>query len=34
VGVERDGFNRRVIRADGASIGKDIRQILYANLNS
>ena len=34
VSVERDGFNRRVIRADGASIGKDIRQILYANLNS
>ena len=34
VSVERDGFNRRVMRADGASIGKDIRQILYANLNS
>ena len=29
VSVERDGFNPRVIRADGASKGKDIRQILY-----
>jgi len=34
VSVERDRFNRRVIRVDGTSIGKDIRQILYANLNS
>ncbi len=29
VSVERNGFNRRVIRADGASTGKDIRKILY-----
>jgi len=29
VSVERDGFNRRVIRADGASTGKDIRRVLY-----
>ncbi|MGC2761850.1 MAG: alkaline phosphatase family protein [Candidatus Binatus sp.] len=32
VNVERDGFNPRVIRADGASTAKDIRRILYANL--
>ena len=34
VSVECDGFNRRALRADGASIGKDIRRILYANLIS
>ena len=34
VSVELKGFNRRVIRADGTSIAKDIRQVLYANLSS
>ena len=34
VSVELKGFNRRAMRADGASLAKDIRQILYANLNS
>jgi len=32
--VELKGLNRRVIRADGTSIAKDIRQVLYANLSS
>ena len=32
--VELNGFNPRKLRADGASLAKDIRQILYANLNS
>jgi Type I phosphodiesterase / nucleotide pyrophosphatase len=32
--VELKGFNSRKLRADGTSLAKDIRQILYANLNS
>ncbi len=34
VSVEQKGFNSRKLNADGASIAKDIRKILYANLNS
>lgn len=34
VSVELKGFNSRKLRADGASIAKDIRKILYGNLNS
>ncbi len=34
VSVELKGFNSRKLRADGASIAKDIRKVLYANLNS
>ncbi len=34
VSVELKGFNRRVIRTDGTSIAKDIRQVLYANRSS
>jgi len=34
VSVELKGFNSRKLRADGTSLTKDIRQILYANLNS
>ncbi len=34
VSVELKGFNSRKLRADGKSIAKDIRKILYANLNS
>src|SRR5580692_8008713 len=33
VTVERKGFNPRKLRADGKSLAKDIRKILYANLN-
>jgi phosphonoacetate hydrolase len=34
VSVEMKGFNPRKLRADGASLAKDIRKILYASLNS
>ncbi len=34
VSVELKGFNSRKLRADGTSIAKDIRKVLYANLNS
>ena len=34
VSIELEGFNSRKLRADGTSLAKDIRQILYANLNS
>src|SRR3984957_12329326 len=34
VSAELKGFNSRKLRADGTSLAKDIRQILYANLNS
>ncbi len=34
VSVELKGFNSRKLRADGKSLAKDIRQILYANLDS
>ncbi len=34
VSVELKGFNSRKLRADGKSLGKDLRQILYANLNA
>jgi hypothetical protein len=34
VSVELKGFNSRKLRADGTSLAKKIRQILYANLNS
>ncbi len=34
VSVELKGFNSRKLKADGTSLAKDIRQILYANLNS
>lgn len=34
VRVEQFGFNGRAIRASGASLGKDIRAILYGNLSS
>jgi len=32
--VELKGFNTRKLKADGTSLAKNIRQILYANLNS
>jgi hypothetical protein len=32
--IELKGFNSRKLRADGTSLAKDIRKILYANLNS
>jgi Type I phosphodiesterase / nucleotide pyrophosphatase len=32
--IELKGFNSRKLRADGTSLAKNIRQILYANLNS
>ncbi len=31
VSIELKGFNTRKLRADGTSLAKDIRQILYAN---
>src|SRR5271163_1333724 len=34
ISVELKGFNSRKLRADGTSLAKDIRQILYANLDS
>jgi hypothetical protein len=34
VSIELKGFNSRKLRADGTSLAKNIRQILYANLNS
>jgi predicted AlkP superfamily pyrophosphatase or phosphodiesterase len=34
VSVELKGFNSRKLRADGTSLAKNLRQILYANLNS
>ncbi len=34
VSIELKGFNSRKLRADGTSLAKDIRKILYANLNS
>jgi phosphonoacetate hydrolase len=34
VTVEQSGFNSRKLGADGRSVAKDIRQILYAHLNS
>jgi len=34
VSVELKGFNSRKLRADGSSLAKDIRKILYASLNS
>jgi phosphonoacetate hydrolase len=34
VSVELKGYNSRKLRADGTSLGKDIRKILYPNLNS
>ena len=34
ISVELKGFNSRKLRADGTSLAKDLRQILYANLNS
>jgi Type I phosphodiesterase / nucleotide pyrophosphatase len=34
VSIELKGFNSRKLKADGTSLAKDIRQILYANLNS
>jgi hypothetical protein len=33
ISVELKGFNARKLKADGTSLAKDIRQILYANLN-
>ncbi|MGB9382645.1 alkaline phosphatase family protein [Candidatus Binatus sp.] len=33
VGVELKGYNPRTLRADGTSLAKDIREILYPNLN-
>jgi hypothetical protein len=32
--VEHKGFNSRKLKADGTSLAKDIRKILYANLNA
>jgi hypothetical protein len=34
VSIELKGFNTRKLKADGTSLAKNIRQILYANLNS
>jgi hypothetical protein len=34
ISVELKGFNSRKLRADGTSLAKDLRQILYANLDS
>ena len=34
ISVELKGFNSRKLRADGTSLAKDLRQILYANLHS
>jgi len=34
VSVELKDFNSRKLRADGTSLAKDIRQILYAHLSS
>ena len=34
VSIELKGFNSRKLRADGTSLAKDIREILYPNLNS
>ncbi len=32
--IEQKGFNSRKLKADGTSLARDIRKILYANLNS
>jgi phosphonoacetate hydrolase len=34
ISVELKGFNSRKLRADGTSLAKNLRQTLYANLNS